>query len=144
MMVGIPDPIEPPVVSIDTVTTYIPRLRDYLKDRQHKKIYALAEKQMKQKLNYGYWLDEYEHAFSLAVAHFICITDPVFAQAASNDSTAGGVQSSRNIGGISYQYDTGKTMSDNPAYHYWNQTGYGRQLVALANSRGYLGMIINY
>lgn len=144
MMVGVPVPTEHPEIDLDTVCTYVPRLRDYLKDKQHKKIYNLAVKEMGSKLNYGYWLEEWNHAISLAIAHFICITDPEFAQATSNDTAAGGVMSSRSVGGINYSYDVDKTMGNNPAYHYWNQTGYGRMLVALANSRGYLGMIISH
>ena len=95
---------------------------------------------MKLKLNYSYWQEEWEEAMSLAVAHFIIITDPRFAQATDSDTTAGGVMRSRSVAGVSYDYDLDYYVSKNTGYGYWNQTGYGRRLVELSNQRGWLGI----
>ena len=140
MMFGVPSPMDPPEFRLDRFKLYIPKLAWYCDDKENIPTYELAVEKMKKRLNYGYWLEEWEEAMSLAVAHFIIITDPRFAQATGEDTTAGGVMGSRSVSGVSYSYDIEYYIEKNPAYAYWNTTGYGRRLVAMSNSRGWIGV----
>lgn len=139
-MNGIPDPVTPPEYRVEIFKLYIPKLKWWVEDTNNTELYNLAVSKMRQKLNYSYWQEEWEEAMSLAVAHFIIITDPRFAQSTDADTTAGGVMRSRNISGVSYDYDIDYYVSKNTGYGYWNQTGYGRRLVELSNQRGWLGI----
>ena len=79
---------------------------------------------------------------SLAIAHYICITDPDYVQAIDADTAIGGVMSNRSVGGVSYQYDLDKTMNDNQAYKFWQRTGYGNQLLNLSCAKGWIGILV--
>ena len=142
-MFGIPECITAPEFTTETFLTFIPKMKGFVdapeNDGMVKKFIDICAK----KLNYGYWLEEWEYAMSLAVAHYICITDPRFAQSINADTSSGGVMTNRSIGDINYSYDIDKTLNDHSAYKFWNSTGYGRQLVNLAEARGYLGIIIS-
>lgn len=140
-MFGIPAPTEPPEFSLDDFKLYIPKLAWYPeKNETTTKLYNKAVEKMRQKLNYSYWLEEWDEAMALAVAHFIIITDPVFAQSTDSDTTAGGVMKSRNVGGVSYDYDIEYYLDKNIGSLYFNTTGYGRRLIALSSQRGWLGI----
>lgn len=140
-MFGIPAPVEPPEFSLDDFKLYIPKLAWYPeKNETTMKLYNKAVEKMRQKLNYSYWLEEWDEAMALAVAHFILITDPAFTQSTDGDTTAGGVMKSRNVANVSYDYDIDYYMSKNTGYGYFNTTGYGRRLIELSNSRGWLGI----
>lgn len=143
MLNGIPDPTTPPEFSKDTFKLYIPKLRWYVEDDANQKLYELAVNKMKMRLNYSYWLEDWEEAMSLAVAHFILITDPRFAQSTDGDATAGGVMKSRSVAGVSYDYDIEYYVPKNTGYEYWNTTGYGRRLSALSLQRGFIGIFFN-
>ena len=142
-MYGIPDCVDAPEFTKETFLAFIPKMKLYLEKDGGEATYNKFVEVCKQKLNYGYWLEEWEYAMSLAVAHYICSTDPVFAQSVNADTASGGVMSSRSVGDINYQYDIDKTLNDHPTYKFWNTTGYGRQLVNLSQARGYLGIIIS-
>lgn len=141
MLNGIPTPVTPPEYNVSTFKLYIPKLKWWVEDGANTDLYNLAVKTMKQRLNYSYWLEDWEEAMSLAVAHFIITTDPRFAQSTDSDTTAGGVMKSRSVAEISYNYDIEYYLDDNPAYKYWNTTGYGRRLCSLSQARGWIGVI---
>lgn len=149
-MIGIPQPTQPPEFDVETFKLFIPKLAWYVSGeeidcpqglRGNIALYNKAVEIMKNKLNYGYWLEEWEEAMSLAVAHFIIITDPMFSQSTDADSTAGGVMRSRSVAGVSYDYDIEYYIDNNIGSKYWNTTGYGRRLIDLMNSRGWIGVI---
>lgn len=140
MLNGIPDPRTPPEFDINKFKLYIPKLKWWVEDSENTDLYNLAVDKMKQRLNYSYWMEEWEEAMSLAVAHFIIITDPRFAQSTDSDATAGGVMKSRSVANVSYDYDIEYYLEKNVGYGYFNTTGYGRRLIALANSRGWIGI----
>lgn len=140
MLNGIPDPITPPEFDINKFKLYIPKLKWWVEDSENTDLYNLAVEKMKSRLNYSYWMEEWEEAMSLAVAHFIIITDPRFAQSTDADATAGGVMKSRSVANVSYDYDIEYYLEKNIGYGYFNTTGYGRRLIALANSRGWIGI----
>lgn len=140
-MFGIPAPTKPPAYDVNSFKLFIPKLKWYPdKDEDTKAIYEKAVDVMSKKLNYSYWQEEWEEAMSLAVAHFIITTDPMFAQSTDADSTAGGVMKSRSVANVSYDYDIEYYLEKNVGYSYWNTTGYGRRLVALSNQRGWIGV----
>lgn len=140
MLVGLPKAQEGPAVSLETFKMFIPNLKSYVE--ANKSSFDSFNEMLRKKLNYTYWGDDWELALSLAVAHYLCITNPSLPQSFDHDSTAGGVMSSRGVDKMNYSYDTSKTMSDHSSSHFWNQTGYGRALFTLSESRGYIGMFI--
>lgn len=140
-MFGIPAPTTPPEFDVNVFKLFIPKLAWYPdKDDTTKALYERAVQKMRKQLNYSYWQEDWEEAMSLAVAHFIIITDPRFTQSTDADSTAGGVMKSRSVAGVSYDYDIEYYLPKNTGSEYWVVTGYGRRLVALNNSRGWLGI----
>lgn len=141
MLNGIPTPITPPEYSVNTFKLYIPKLKWWVEDSENTDLYNLAVNKMKQRLNYSYWLEDWEEAMSLAVAHFIITTDPRFAQSTDSDTTAGGVMKSRSVANVSYDYDIEYFVPKNTGYEMWVTTGYGRRLVALSLQRGYVGVV---
>ncbi|MEG1565328.1 MAG: DUF4054 domain-containing protein [Bacilli bacterium] len=140
MLNGIPDPTTPPSFDVTKFKLYIPKLKWWVEDNANLDLYNLAVEKMRLRLNYSYWQEEWEEAMSLAVAHFIIITDPRFAQSTDSDATAGGVMKSRSVAGVSYDYDIEYYLEKNVGYGYFNTTGYGRRLIALANARGWIGI----
>ena len=140
MLVGLPKAQEGPKIDIKTFCQYIPDLQSYVE--ANKKTFDIHNEKLCKKLNYTYWGDEWEFALSLAIAHYLVLTNPNLPQGLNKDSAAGGVMSSRSVDKISYQYDVDKYMSDHNAAHFWNLTGYGRTLFTLSEARGYIGMFI--
>lgn len=140
MLVGLPRAQEGPAVTVDTFKTFVPNLQSYVE--ANKGSFEKFNEMLRKKLNYTYWGDDWELALSLAIAHYLCITNPALPQSIDSDSTAGGVMSSRSVDKMNYSYETNKTMSDHPSARFWNQTGYGRALFTLSESRGYIGMFI--
>ena len=143
MLNGIPDPTTPPEYRKEIFKLYIPKLAWWVDDNSNKKLYDLAVEKMRKRLNYSYWLEDWEEAMSLAVAHFIITTDPRFVQSTDADATAGGVMKSRSVANVSYDYDIEYYVPKNTGYEYWNTTGYGRKLTALSNARGWIGLFFN-
>ena len=142
-MFGIPAPTEPPAFNIDDFNLFIPKLNWYVGESENNAaLYNRAVEIMRKRLNYSYWQEDWAEAMSLAVAHFIITTDPRFAQSTDSDSTAGGVMHSRSVAGVSYTYDIEYYLPKNTGSEYWITTGYGRKLVALNNSRGWVGVFI--
>lgn len=139
-MFGIPAPSAPPEFKLERFKIYIPKLAWYCDDKENRPLYELAVEKMSKRLNYSYWLEDWEEAMSLAVAHFIIITDPRFAQATGEDATAGGVMKSRSVGNLSYDYDIDYYLPKSTGYEYWITTGYGRRLAALSLQRGFIGV----
>lgn len=140
MLVGLPKAQEGPAVELDTFYKYIPALKSYVE--ANKETFNTYNDKCRKQLNYNYWGTDWEFALSLAIAHYICITNPALPQVIGNDTAAGGVMSSRSVDRMSYSYDTNKYMSDHQSAHFWNLTGYGRTLFILSESRGYIGMFI--
>lgn len=140
MLVGLPNAKSGPEIDLKTFYEYIPNLQSYVE--AHKKTFELYNKKLCKQLNYTYWGEEWEFALSLAIAHYLVITNPSLPQSLDNDSAAGGVMGSRSVDKITYSYETAKYMSDHNAAHFWNLTGYGRTLVTLSEARGYIGMFI--
>lgn len=151
MMYGMPAPVTQPEFKVDTFKLFIPKLAWYVSGEAincpqqgmegNIDLYNKGVEIMSKKLNYGYWLEDWEQAMSLAVAHFIVTTDPMFTQSTDSDSTAGGVMGSRSVSGVSYNYDLDYFMAKNTGYEYWNYSGYGRMLVSLSNQRGWIGWL---
>jgi hypothetical protein len=141
-IIGLPAQQDPPKYTISSFCVFCPKLKPWVTNKDNLESFKELVSLCKDRINYAYWGYEWKYAMSLAVAHYICITDPEFVQSIGADSTAGGVMSSRSVGDISYSYEVDKFMEDNPAYKFWNTTGYGRQLVALSLARGYVGFII--
>lgn len=139
-MFGIPEPSTPPEFKLEDFKLYIPKLAWYCDDKENRPLYEKAVQKMKQRLNYSYWLEDWDEAMALAVAHFIIITDPRFAQSTDADATAGGVMRSRTVANVSYDYDIEFYLDKNIGYSYFNTTGYGRRLVAMSNARGWIGV----
>lgn len=140
MIVGLPDAKSGPAVELETFYKYIPNLKSYVE--ANKDIFNMYNEKCRTQLNYTYWGNDWEFALSLAIAHYMCITNPSLPQGLGNDSAAGGVMSSRSVDKINYSYDTSKYMSDHQSAHFWNLTGYGRTLFTLSEARGYIGMFI--
>lgn len=140
---GISTPSKPPKkFNREIFGIYCPKLKDWVHDSSNTEAFDEFVTICEGTLPYSYWGNEYNMAMSLAVAHYICITDPMFVQAVGADSATGGVMNSRSVDSISYSYETDKTFEDNPAYKFWYQTGYGRQLVAMSLKRGWVGIIV--
>lgn len=139
---GLPNPGVNPQFSKETFSIYCPKLKEWVYDQNNSAAYDKFYSICNSKISYSYFLDDWEYALSLAIAHYICITDPDYVQAIGADTAVGGVMNSRSVGGISYSYDLDKTMNDNPAYKFWQRTGYGNQLVALSSSKGWVGILV--
>lgn len=131
-----------PGLTPETFKTFIPALADYIETGSNMEAFKLYRDICKNSLQYAYWSDMYLYAMSLAVAHYLTISNPDSAHRVSADATAGGVMSNRSVGNINYTYDTNKTMKENNAYMFWNRTGYGQTLVALSLSRGFVPFIV--
>lgn len=142
MICGFPTPGKNPEYSKETFATYIPKLKEWVYDSAHDEQFNKFVSICGEKINIGYWQEDWEYAMSLAVAHYICITDIDYVQAIDADPSNGAVMSGRGIGGINYSYDLSRTMNDNQAYKFWQRTGYGTQLVALSCNRGWVGVIV--
>lgn len=142
---GLVQPTEPPAFNEKDFEIFIPKLAWILKEKSLRPTLNKAITKMQARLNASIWQDDYDEAICLAVAHFLVQTIPNFAQSTDSDQVVGGVMSSRNIGGISYQYDIDYTMpagAKDGWAAYWVTTGYGRRLVTLALNRGYVGLIV--
>lgn len=140
---GVPGTSKPPKPFTKThFGIYCPKLKDWVDDEVNNEAFNEFVSICEGTLPYSYWGNEYNMAMALAVAHYICITDPTFVQSVGADAATGGVMSSRSVDSISYSYETDKTFEDNPAYKFWYQTGYGRQLVAMSLKRGWVGIIV--
>lgn len=142
MIFGLPSPQTNPEFSKDTFITFIPRLKEWVMNPDNDAKYQKFVSICNEKINIGYWGEDWEYAFSLAVAHYICITDIEFAQSIGEDTASGGVMSSRSVGGLNYSYDLDKTMNNNQAYKFWHRSGYGTQLVNLGCNRGWVGVLV--
>lgn len=142
MIYGFPTAVKNPEYSKEIFATYIPKLKEWAYDENHTEQFNKFVDICGQKINYGFWQEDWEYAISLAIAHYICITDIDYVQSVGADVASGGVMSSRSVGGISYSYDLSRTMNDNPAYKFWQRTGYGNQLVALSSNRGWVGVLV--
>ena len=140
MLVGLPKAQSGEPVSLEVFCNYIPNLKSYVE--AHKETFNMFNEKCRKQLNYTYWKEDWEFALSLAIAHYICITNPELPQSLDNDSAVGGVMSSRSVDKINYNYDINKYMSEHQSAHFWNLTGYGRTLFTLSEARGYIGMFI--
>lgn len=143
MIIGLPNQVKPPRYTLKTFCKYIPKLKEWACNPDNKLIFREFVDKCKAQFNYSYWLEDWGFAVSLGVAHYACITDPSLAQSVGADTVAGGVMTSRQVGGISYSYDTSLTMEHNPGYEFWYRTGYGTALVQLSRARGWFGMLIS-
>ena len=141
-LIGLPTGGKVEDVPFDTFKAFVPKMANYCDDKDRAASFEIFKKKSMERLNPGFWGEEWDHAVSLCIAHYICITDPHYAQSVDADSAVGGVMSSRSIGGIDYSYDIDKTIANNPAYLWYNKSGYGVALVALSLTRGYVGMVI--
>lgn len=141
-MRGLPPIGKNPEFSKETFCIYCPKLKEWVYDASNETKYNKFVDICNQKINYAYFLEDWEYAFSLAIAHYICITDEEYTQAIGADTATGGVMSSRSVGGVSYSYELSKTMGDNPAYKFWARTGYGNQLINLASTIGWIGVFV--
>lgn len=139
---GIPPAGTNPVFNRSKFYTYCPKLKEWVADPQNNTAYKEFVKICNSKISYAYYADDWDYAMSLAIAHYICITNPDYVQAIGADTTVGGVMSSRSVGGVSYTYDLDKTMNDNQAYKFWQRTGYGNQLINLSASKGWIGILV--
>ncbi len=142
MVQGLVPPATDTAFDAATFSIYCPLLKEWAYDENNAAAFAKFVNICGQKISYNYYLEDWEYAMSLAVAHYICITDPNYVQAIGADPAVGGVMSSRSIGNITYTYETDKTFNDNQAYAFWNRTGYGRQLVALSSAKGWIGILV--
>lgn len=140
MLIGLPNAETGEPIDIKVFQTYIPNLKNYVE--ANKKVFDLFNEKCRKQLNYGYWKEDWEFAMSLAIAHYLVLTNPDLPQSLDKDAAAGGVMSSRGVDKINYTYDVDKYMSSHNAAHFWNLTGYGRTLFTLSESRGYIGMFI--
>lgn len=142
MIAGLPTHHEPPSFTTDSFYLYSPKMEGWVKTPGNKTKFNKFVALCKEKLPYGFWHEDWDMAMSMAVSHYICITDKTYAQSIDADAAVGGVMGSRSIGDISYSYSLEKTMADNPAYTFWYQTGFGRALVSMSLNRGYVGMLV--
>lgn len=134
--------VSAPELTADTFKKFIPALADYIEMGNNMDTFLMFRDICKNSLQYAFWTDQYLYAMSLAVAHYLTISNPDSANHVGPDATAGGVMSNRSVQGISYGYETSKTMKENNAYMFWNRTGYGQTLVALSLSRGFVPFIV--
>ena len=139
---GLPTPGQNPEFSKETFSIFCPKLTEGVNDSNNEQAYNKFLEICNTKILYSYFIDDWEYAMSLAIAHYICITDTNYVQAIGADTAVGGVMSSRSVGGVSYTYDLDKTMNDNPAYKFWQRTGYGNQLIALSSAKGWVGILV--
>lgn len=142
MIFGLPQLKSNPKFDKRTFCIYAPKLKDWVYEQANTNNYNKFLEICNKKINIGVFGVDWEMAMSFAIAHYICITDPTYAQAVGADSASGGVMSSRTVGGISYSYEIDKTIASNPAYNFWLRTGYGTQLVNLALTRGWTGVLV--
>lgn len=143
MLAGIPTLGKNPEFSRETFSIFIPKLKEWVYSENNKAMLDKIVDMCNAKINKSVWLEDFDYAFSLAVAHHICIMDIEYTQSIGADTMAGGIMNSRSVGGISYNYDTSHMMSENPAYSFWQRTGYGNQLLNLMLARGWVGIIIS-
>lgn len=141
-MRGLPILTQNPEFSKATFSVYCPKLKEWVNDVNNHDAYNKFYELCNNKINYGFYGDDWEYALSLAIAHYICITDIDYVQAIGADPVVGGVMSSRSVDGISYSYDVNRTSIDHDAYKFWARTGYGNQLINLAESIGRVGVLI--
>lgn len=142
-IIGLPEiSTDAPELTPETFKKFIPALADYIEMDNNMDTFMMYRDICKNSLQYAFWSDMYLYAMSLAVAHYLTISNPDSAQRVGPDATAGGVMSSRSIQGMSYSYETSKTMKENNAYMFWNRTGYGQTLVSLSLSRGFAPFIV--
>lgn len=134
--------VSAPELTADTFKKFVPALADYIEMGNNMDTFLMFRDICKNSLQYAFWTDQYLYAMSLAVAHYLTISNLDSANHVGSDATAGGVMSSRSVQGISYSYETSKTMKENNAYMFWNRTGYGQTLVALSLSRGFVPFIV--
>lgn len=141
-VLGLPSKGKNPEFDKATFSIYCPKLKEWVYDPDHEQMFDKIVDMCNAKVSYAHFLEDWEYAFSLAVAHYICTMDPVYVQAIGADTMSGGVMTSRSVGNLNYNYDAEKMMSENPAYKFWFQTGYGRQLVNLSLNRGWVGVLV--
>lgn len=140
---GIPPSSEPPRFQLSDFIIWVPELKEWASNKNNSKAFKKFIDIAKNRLNYGYWGYEWENAVSLCIAHYICLTAAEFKQNTTASSASGAPITSRSVSGISYGLDVDKTMVDDDASSkFWNQTGYGRQLLALSRARGYVPIIV--
>lgn len=139
---GLPSKRQNPEFDKSTFAIYCPKLKEWVYDPCNDTLYKEIVEMCNAKVNYAHFLEDWKYAFSLAVAHYICTMDPQYVQAIGADTASGGVMGSRSVGNMSYSYDLDKMMAENPAYKFWFQTGYGRQLVNLSLNRGWVGVLV--
>lgn len=141
-MRGLPIVTKNPEFSKSTFSIYCPKLKEWVYDTNNEDAYKKFYDICNGRINYGFYGEDWEYAMSLAIAHYICITDIDYVQSIGADPAVGGVMSSRSVDGISYSYDVERTMTDNPAYKFWARTGYGNQLINLAENIGRIGVLV--
>ena len=139
---GIPPAGKNPKFMRSTFCIYCPKLKEWVMSPENDAAYKKFLETCNSKISYAYYTDDWEYAMSLAIAHYVCITNPEYVQAIGADTAEGGVMSNRSVGGVSYTYDLDKTMNDNQAYKFWARTGYGNQLINLSASKGWLGVLV--
>ena len=141
-IIGLPNTATNPEFTRETFSIFIPKLKEWVHDTSNADKWNKFVDICNHKINIGFWGEDWEYAFSLAVAHYICITDPCYVESIGADTASGGVMGSRSVGGVNYSYDLSKTMNDNQAYKFWCRTGYGNELVTLSCNRGWVGILV--
>lgn len=139
---GLPSKGSNPTFEKRTFGLYCPKLKEWADDPANAELWDEIVEICNVKVSYKHFLEDWKYAFSLAIGHYICTMDPQYVQAIGADTVSGGVMSSRSVGNINYSYDVDKTIAENPAYKFWLQTGYGRQLVNLTLNRGWVGVLV--
>jgi hypothetical protein len=139
---GLPTIGKNPEFDKATFSIFVPKLKDWIYEPANEQAYQKFLDICNNKINKSVFGDDWEMAMSYAIAHYICITDPMYVQAVDGDTAVGGIMSSRSVNGLSYSYDLDKTITTNPAYNFWLRTGYGTQLVNLILAHGWVGVLV--
>jgi len=129
-----------PTFTISTFKTYIPAMTKFVETDEGRGIFDEYKVIVNGKVFYSVWGDEWKHAFSLLLAHYLVLWAKRAATAAQDSSLQGiaslgnqdGLLTSWSVGEVSKSYSfDGIMINEGVDSAFYNLTSYGREYYAL-------------
>lgn len=138
-----------PPFTIDDFTFWMPQYAKFMGTEEGQKYFNKLYAMLNNKVFSSIFGTDWELAMSYAMAHYLTLIANQL-QTPSGDTLEGiagggvtkGVLSSASVGGFSKSYDINKTMSDDDAAKFWNQTSYGTSYWALLQTKAIPAMFV--
>lgn len=148
-IIGIQTNRDNPEYTLEDFIFWLPEYTKFMCTTQGKKYFDKLYKIANNKIYHSIFGTDWEYAMTLCIAHYLqLIANRLQAPAGDSlESIAGGgvtqgVLSSASVGAFSKTYDIDKTMLSDKDSLFWNQTDFGRELMALLATKSVISMMV--